>query len=72
MKKTQIRLLESVRVLEEVGKKGWSETKLASEWSDQKKTQEDQGEVEASVERRKKYEKLGELLGLWDRVKDIR
>lgn len=72
MKKTQIRLLESVRVLEEVGKKGWSETKLASEWSDQKKTQEDQGEIEASVERRKKYEKLGELLGLWDRVKDIR
>lgn len=72
MKKTQIRLLESVRVLEEVGKKGWSETKLASEWSDQEKTQEDQGEIEASVERRKKYEKLGELLGLWDRVKDIR
>lgn len=72
MKKTQIRLLESVRDLEEVGKKGWSETKLASEWSDQKKTQEDQGEIEASVERRKKYEKLGELLGLWDRVKDIR
>ncbi|UOH79962.1 hypothetical protein LQV05_002611 [Cryptococcus neoformans] len=71
LKKTQIRLLESVRVLEEVGKKGWSETKLASEWSDQKKTQEDQGEIEASVERRKKYEKLGELLGLWDRVKDI-
>lgn len=61
-----------MRVLEEVGKKGWSETKLASEWSDQKKTQEDQGEIEASVERRKKYEKLGELLGLWDRVKDIR
>lgn len=23
------------------------------------------------MERRKKYEKLGELLGLWDRVKDI-
>lgn len=70
---TQIRLLESVRLLiKEVGKKGWSKTKSASEWDDQKKTQEDQGQIKASVERRRKYEKLGELLSLWDRVKEIR
>lgn len=72
-KNTQIRLLESVRLLiKEVGKKGWSKTKSASEWDDQKKTQEDQGQIKASVERRRKYEKLGELLSLWDRVKEIR
>ncbi|KIR51809.1 hypothetical protein I315_05758 [Cryptococcus gattii Ru294] len=59
-------------VLKEVGRKGLSEGKLTREWEDQKKTQEDEGQIEASVERRRKYEKLGELLSLWDRVKGIR
>lgn len=35
----------------------------------QKKMQEDQGEDEAFTERWKKYERRGELLGLWYRVK---
>lgn len=72
-KSTQERFLENVSVLKEVNeKKGLSEAKLLSEWADQKKTQEDQGEIEASVERRKKYEKLGELLSLWDRLRKLR
>lgn len=37
----------------------------------QKKMQEDQGEDEAFTERRKKYERRGELLDLWHRVKKI-
>ncbi|WVO24308.1 uncharacterized protein IAS62_005672 [Cryptococcus decagattii] len=70
-KSTQVRLLQSLSVLKEVGRKGLSEGILAREWEDQKKTQEDEGQIEASVERRRKYEKLGELISLWDRVKGI-
>ncbi|KAE8540645.1 hypothetical protein D1P53_003009 [Cryptococcus gattii VGV] len=43
-------------VLKEVGGKGLSEEKLAREWEDQKKTQEDEGQIEASVERRRNKE----------------
>lgn len=67
-----MRLIQNMSVLKEVGRKGLSEGKLTREWEDQKKTQEDEGQIEASVERRRKYEKLGELLSLWDRVKGIR
>lgn len=66
-----MRLIQNMSVLKEVGRKGLSEGKLTREWEDQKKTQEDEGQIEASVERRRKYEKLGELLSLWDRVKGI-
>lgn len=38
----------------------------------QKKMQEDRGEDKAFTERQKKYERRGELLGLWHRVKEIR
>ncbi|WVQ92192.1 hypothetical protein IAS59_006000 [Cryptococcus gattii] len=70
-KSTEMRLIQNMSVLKEVGRKGLSEGKLTREWEDQKKTQEDEGQIEASVERRRKYEKLGELLSLWDRVKGI-
>nr|KIR44103.1 hypothetical protein I312_06685 [Cryptococcus bacillisporus CA1280] len=55
-KSTQVRLLQSMSVLKEVGRKGLSEGKLAREWEDQKKTQEDEGQIEASVERRRNKE----------------
>ncbi|OXG11833.1 hypothetical protein C367_06445 [Cryptococcus neoformans Ze90-1] len=47
------------------------EEELRAEWERQKKAQSAEGEIEAAAERSRKYEKLGELIFLWDRVKPL-
>ncbi|OXG71484.1 hypothetical protein J003_06750 [Cryptococcus neoformans] len=47
------------------------EEELRAEWEKQKKAQSAEGEIEAAAERSRKYERLGELIFLWDRVKPL-
>lgn len=44
---------------------------MRAEWEKQKKAQSAEGEIEAAAERSRKYERLGELIFLWDRVKPL-
>ncbi|OXH22206.1 hypothetical protein J005_06774 [Cryptococcus neoformans] len=47
------------------------EEELRAEWERQKKAQSAEGEIESAAERSRKYEKLGELIFLWDRMKPL-
>ncbi|OXH47105.1 hypothetical protein J004_04833 [Cryptococcus neoformans] len=47
------------------------EEELRAEWERQKKAQSAEREIESAAERSRKYEKLEELIFLWDRVKPL-